>query len=1027
MATADLTPLQFKGFTLDPAARTLVDAKGRDVALRRSEFELLRAFVAAPGRALSRDHLLNAVASRHSEPFDRSVDVLVGRLRRKIEPEPGAPQLIVTVPGMGYRFAIKPGPVSAESEATPASPASLAAPERRQLTILRCGPCGPALSSARRDPEDLQHLLTVFREHSEPVITEAGGTVVRLPSGGLLAYFGYPQADEHQAERAVRAALRLAAATEQIDTGQRGRLQIRVGVATGLAVVGGQSGGSGQPAALGEADHLAAGLASRAEPDAVLIAASTRRLLGELFELRACAPIAPEGAGEPVEAWRVMGQAAVESRFEALHADVVAPLIGRDEELEVLLRRWRQAKSGEGQLALLSGEPGIGKSRLIAALEERLGGEPHESLRYFCSPHHRDSALYPIVTRWERDLRFALGETMQGRLRKLEAALAPLGTSAEDVALIADLLSVPVDERYPTLDLNPQRKKEKTFEALTRGLTKRTHRQPLLMLFEDAHWADASSLELLDKTIGLLANLPVLLVVSFRPEFQPPWAGLAASSLVTLRRLTQRQAAHLAERVTGERALSPTLLERVVTQADGIPLFIEELIKAVLEDVEQSESDAAPLRVPDTLQASLVARLDRLPAAKQVAQVGAVIGREFAHTLLAAAAKMPETQLAQGVDTLVASGLAFRRGAPPGAVYAFKHALVRDAAYGTLLRGQRQELHARIGEALEERFPEVADTQPELLAHHLTQAGLIDRAIDYWRLAGLRSLARSAHTEADAHFGVALDLLGKLPASERRDARELDLTLHSAVPLIAVHGFGALRVEECALRAKALSDRLPGSPGRFAARRLAWNSCLLRQPVPKTVALARDLARLAEEERDPAKRAVAHRALGYSLLMAGEFCAADETLARGAALADTIADREFAVYGEHPGMVCRAYGGQARVIAGFPAAGARLAEEAVAQARREENPHSLAWALGVAAHTFQLNHEAAAAARCASEAIDIARNHHLPQWIALGERCMGWAMHKLGDFDAGLNVQLQGVIPKPVPFGSSGLLVAVTI
>ncbi|MBV9117944.1 MAG: hypothetical protein JOY63_11355 [Acetobacteraceae bacterium] len=529
------------------------------------------------------------------------------------------------------------------------------------------------------------------------------------------------------------------------------------------------------------------------------------------------------------------------------------------------------------------------------------------------------------------------------------------------------------------------------------------------MLFEDAHWADASSLELLDKTIGLLANLPVLLVVSFRPEFQPPWAGLAVSTLVTLRRLTQRQAAQLAERIMGERALSPTLLERVVTRADGIPLFIEELIKAVLEDVEQSESSAAPLKVPDTLQASLVARLDRLPAAKQVAQVGAAIGREFAHALLVLVAKMPEAQLAQGIDTLVASGLAFRRGAPPGAAYAFKHALVRDAAYGTLLRGQRQELHARISEALEERFPETADTQPELLAHHLTQAGLIERAIEYWRLAGLRSLARSAHSEAGAHFGVALDLLGRLPASGRRDARELDLTLDLAVPLIAVHGFGAMRVEECALRAKALSDRLPGSPGRFAARRLVWNSCLLRQPVPKTLALARELVRLAEEERDPAKRAVAHRSLGYSLLMAGEFCAADEVLARGAALADTIADREFAVYGEHPSMVCRAYGGQARLIVGFPAAGARLAEEAVAHARHQENPHSLAWALGVAAQTFQVGHEAAAAARCAAEAVDVAREHHLPQWIALGERCRGWAMHRLGDFDAGLNAQLQGV------------------
>ena len=446
------------------------------------------------------------------------------------------------------------------------------------------------------------------------------------------------------------------------------------------------------------------------------------------------------------------------------------------------------------------------------------------------------------------------------------------------------------------------------------------------MLFEDAHWADASSLELLYQVVGLLTALPILMVVSFRPEFQSPWVGHAIASLITLRRLTQKQAQRLAQRVLIERALSPDLLERVVMQTDGVPLFIEELTKAVQEDAKQPGSNAAALEVPATLQASLIARLDRLPAAKQIAQIGAVIGREFAQTLLAAVANMPEAQLAQGLEILVASGLAFRHGLQPDAVYTFKHALVRDAAYSTLLRSQRQELHARIAEELEKHFPEFVDTQPELLAHHCAQAALAERAIEFWRRAGLRSVGRSANAEAATHFSNALDLLSMLPPSEQRDAPEFDLTLNLAVPLIAVHGFGSSRVEECALRAVKLSDTLPGSPNRFAARRLAWNSCLMRQPLPKALELARDLARFADEDKSAARVAVAHRSLGYSLFIMGEVREADNILSRGAALADTIASHEFAVYGEHPSMVCRAYGAQAKILGGFPTSGARLAE-----------------------------------------------------------------------------------------------------
>jgi class 3 adenylate cyclase/predicted ATPase len=882
--------------------------------------------------------------------------------------------------------------------------------ERRQLSVMFCDVIGFTKLSARLDPEDLSAVIHSYQSLVATTIARFGGFIARYVGDGVLIYFGWPEAHEANAERAVRAALAVIDAIGQTPV-RAESLQVRIGIATGLVVVR-ESIGTGearQQTAIGETPNVAARLQALAGPNSVVIDAVTRRQIGGLFDCRDLGLVALKGLHEPVPAWQVVGHAAVQSRFAALRAGAMTPLIGREEEFELLLRRWQRATAGEGQLVLLSGEPGIGKSRLIAALEERLRGEPHQNLRYFCCPHHQDSALYPIVVQWEQNLRFARGDTPQERLRKLEAELVTVGTSPEDIALIADLLAVPVDDRYPRFDPNPQRKKQKTFEALIRGLTSRAHRQSVLILFEDAHWADASSLELLDKMTDVLTDLPVLLIVSFRPEFQPAWVDLAHASLLTLRRLSQQETSQLIELIAVERLLSPALFARIIAQTDGVPLFIEELTRAVLERAEQSSDKASPLEIPSTLQASLIARLDRLSDAKQIAQIGAVIGREFTHTLLAFAAQLPQAQLAHGIDALVQSGLAFRRGAPPDAVYTFKHALVRDAAYGTLLRSQRQELHARIGSAIEEHFPEIVDTQPELLAHHLTQAGLIDPAIGFWRLAGLRNVGRSAHCEASAHFGFALDLLGKLPPSEQRDTRELGLILDLAVPLIAVGGFAAVRVEECALRAMELSDQLHGSPSRFAALRLAWNSCLMRQPVAKTIALARDLIGLAGVDKGPAKLAAAHRSLGYSLLVAGEFCEADEILARGAAYADTVADREFAVYGEHPSMVCRVYDGQAKILTGFPTSGARLIEDAIAYARRGENAHNLAWALGVASHSFQIHHETAATARYAAEAIDTARRHHLPQWLALGERCMGWAMHQRGEFDEGMRLQLQGV------------------
>ena len=665
---------------------------------------------------------------------------------------------------------------------------------------------------------------------------------------------------------------------------------------------------------------------------------------------------------------------------------------------------------------MLSGEAGIGKSRLTASLLERLATEPHTHLRYFCSPQHTDSALYPVIGQMERAAGFVHDDNPQARLDKLDALLAQTSTPARDAALFAELLSLSNDGRYPALALMPQQRRQRTLEALTSQLAGLACRQPVLMVFEDAHWIDPTSLEALSRMIERIRSIPLLLIVTFRTEFAPPWVGQAHVTSLTLNRLGEREVAAIIRRLVGNKQWAADVMAEIVERTDGIPLFVEEITKAVLESEGEGEArrtDGAvppPVpAVPASLQASLMARLDRLGPAKEVAQIGAAIGRRFSHALLASVVRQPEAELESELDRLVAAGLLFRQGAPPDATYLFKHALVQDTAYGTLLRNQRQELHARIAKVLEQEFQDIIGTQPETLAHHYSQAGLVDLAIEFWGRAGARSTDRSDHHEAVGHFECALDLVRKLPPSHQRDERELELTLALAVSLIAVYGFGSIRVEGCAVRAKELSDKLYGSQNRFAALRVAWNSSLLRQPVPRTAALARDLVGLAEENGNPAKLAVAHRALGYSLLIAGEFRAAAEILARGATLADTTSEGEFAIYGEHPSMVCRAYGGQVKILMGFPESGMRLIKAGVEHARHQNNAHSLAWALGVAAHISQSQHEAAATARFASEAIETAREHRLPQWLALGERCKGWAIHQLGDFEGGLNLLRQGV------------------
>ena len=683
--------------------------------------------------------------------------------------------------------------------------------ERRQVTVMFSDLVGSTAMSARMDPEDLREVISAYQKCVAETVGRFGGFVAKYMGDGVLIYFGYPQAHEDDAEQAVRAGLQLVAAVGDLKT--HTPLQTRVGIATGLVVVGDLigAGASQEQAIVGETPNLAARLQGIAEPNTVVVAENTRKLVGNLFELQDLGAQNLKGVAGPVRAWGALRPSSVESRFEALHAGGLTELVGREEELELLLRRWSKAKTGEGQVVLLSGEPGIGKSRLTAALLERIATEPHTRLRYFCSPQRTDSAFYPIISQMERAAGFGHDDTAQAKLDKLDALLAQSFTPRQDAALLAEMLSLPNDGRYPTLDLAPQQRRQRTLEALTAQLEALSKGKPVLMIFEDVHWIDPTSLEALGRTMDRLRTLGVLLMVTYRPEFEPPWLGRPYVTALSLNRLGEREIAAMIDRVMGNKALPEGTRRDIIERTDGIPLFVEEMTRAVLE--AESEGDAqrtaaavpsSSLAVPASLHASLMARLDRLGSAKEVAQIGAAIGREFSHALLAAVVSMPERELNSSLDRLITSGLLFRQGVQPHATYLFKHALVQDAAYGTLLRDARRGLHARIAETLQVQSPDMAETQPELVARHCTEAGLIEQAAKLWGRAGQRSLERSALAEAVGQFSRALDQLGGLAATPARLRQQVEVQIGLTNALMHTKGYAAAETKASLDRARSL-------------------------------------------------------------------------------------------------------------------------------------------------------------------------------------------------------------------------------
>jgi class 3 adenylate cyclase/predicted ATPase len=794
-------------------------------------------------------------------------------------------------------------PTSIGSAATPVESA-----ERRQLTVMFCDLVGSTALAASMDPEDLREVISTYQKCTVETMCRFDGFVAKYMGDGVLVYFGYPQAHEDDAERAVRAGLELIAALAGLKS--RAPLQTRVGIATGVVVVGDLigSGEAQERGVVGETPNLAARLQAIAEPSTVVIADNTRRLVGSLFEFKDLGLKELKGIAGPARVWAALRPSLVESRFEALHASELTALIGREEEYELLLRRWSKATTGEGQVVLLSGEAGIGKSRLTAALLERLAAEPHRRLRYFCSPQHTDSAFYPIIGQVERATHIGHDDSPTAKLDKLDALLAQTSTSKQDAALLAQLLSLPNDGRYPALDLTPQLRRQKTIDALIFQLEVLTRSSPVLMIFEDAHWTDPSSLEVFSRTVDQITTRPVLLIMTFRPEFEPPWIGRPHVTALTINRLGQREVGDIIDAMIGSNPLPTNIRQDIIERTDGIPLFIEELTKAVLEAGDEGEArktaaaiPSSALAVPATLHASLMARLDRLGSAKEVAQTGAAIGREFSHALLASAARQPESELRTALERLVSSGLLFRQGVPPSATYLFKHALVQDTAYGTLLREPRRALHARIAEVLENQFPDIIESQPELLARHCTEAGMIEKGAKFWGKAGQRSLERSALVEAAQQLARALDQIAALPSTPALRREEIKLQVALITPLIHVKGYAAPETKAAIERAGLLIEQAQtrGEPPEdplllFSVLNGLWLANYTGGKGGAVQALAGQFLALAEKQGETFPLMLGHRIVGTSLLYIGDLAQARIHLDRAVALYDPVAHRPLA-------------------------------------------------------------------------------------------------------------------------------------
>lgn len=886
--------------------------------------------------------------------------------------------------------------------------------ERRQLTVMFTDLVGSTALSQRMDPEDLRDIMGRYQDAVGKVVDDYGGVVAKFLGDGALAYFGWPQAHEDQTERALRAGLASIEAIQEILLDEGQALQARAGIATGQVVIGDLIGetASESDAVIGDTPNLASRIQELAEPGQLVIDTTTHRLVGNAFDLHDLGKLPLKGFSEPQSVWRVEGGGAAPSRFDETGNAAVTNFVGRRSELGLLRETWEQAKDGEGQLLLLSGEAGIGKSRLIQAFLEQMGQQRHVRLRYQCSSFHTNSTLFPVIQQLRRALGFNESGDADDQLDKLDQLLRleQAGGGNETKALFSSLLSLPHEHHYGSLQLAPQQRKERILQALNEQMLALSSSAPVLFFLEDAHWIDPTTLELLQMSIPMIAAAPVLMIITHRPEWRPPpwtevYGNVVSLSLGRLPRSLVRQMV----RTIASNSNDEELVQRIAARTDGIPLYVEEITKAALESTYPSE--AVHLDVPESLQTSLLARLDRLGDAKVLAQIGAVIGREFSYELLACVTNMATDDLNHALSRIVKSGLLFQKGTPPDSIYTFKHALVQDAAYGSLLRSRRRELHSEIAEALETIFPERSASEPELLAHHYTEGGLIESAIKRWHEAGKQARERSANKEAMAHFGKALELLAPMEETPAKARQELALRAGLGVPLSATKGAGDPGNYENYERARLLSLQFDDAPEFYQVHWGSWRANLAIGNLAEARNLADQLLKFAKGNQDTSLLLEAHHAKWTTLSRIHEPLECWKQAEQGIALYEVEKHHGhvYTITDHDAGVCCRCFGSLSLWQLGYPERGLALVRDGSALAKKLAHPTSMVHSLSHSTWFYQLckNHDTVIEHADAVEAYATERGY--AQYVATGKILKGWSLAQLGHGDEGLRLIKQGL------------------
>jgi class 3 adenylate cyclase/tetratricopeptide (TPR) repeat protein len=874
--------------------------------------------------------------------------------------------------------------------------------ERRQLTVMFCDLVGSTALSARLDPEEMREVIRAYHNAVAGEITRFEGHVAKFMGDGVLAYFGWPRAHEDEAERAVRAGLAITAAIGQLNDPAGEALAARVGIATGLVVVGDLvgEGAAQEEAVVGETPNLAARLQGIAAPGQVVIADATQRLLGAGFELQELGEQGLKGISEPVQPFAVIAERPVESRFEARSGPSLMPMVGRDQELALLLERWALAKAGEGQGVLLVGEAGIGKSRVSRALFDAVAEEPHFRVRYQCSPYHTDSALWPVIQQLTYAADLGAEDPLELKLDKLEALLERAGGRAA-APLIADLLGLDGAARYGPLDLTPQIQRTRTLQALAEQLLGLAARRPVLVALEDGHWIDPTTLELIEQGLDRIGAARVLILLTSRPDHQPALAGHPHVTRLTLNRLGRTVVETIVARLGGEHLPGATIAA-IIARTDGVPLFVEELTKAVLETGEAT--------IPASLHDSLMARLDRIPEVKEVAQIAACIGREFDYALLAAVADRPEPDLQSSLDKLATAELIFRRGTPPAASYTFKHALVQDAAHESLLKSRRRALHAQIAEVLETRFPQSVDGEPELLAQHYAAAGLTEPAVRYWQKAGARAIEHSAYEEALAHLTRGLDALRTLPDTEQHARQELDLQIALGVAIKVGRGFTAAEMEPVYSRACELSERLGETEKLVYALRGLWAFDFVAGQWERGRRLAEQAISAVKDTNDSVALTVAHYIFGSTLFYQGELISARRQLEAGVVHYERRChETDVLISGQDTGVITLNNLSLTLCALGYPDSAKQVAKRSLDRARKLVHPFSLALALTFGSHVRTFRREWHELAVMAEELSILSSDYDFPFYKVVGVILRGMALAAQGESATGISEIRRGL------------------